>query len=505
MKFSRIGIWCALAALALHLAGNAHYGFFRDELYFIVCGWHPAAGYVDQPSLTPILAALSQSFGISLFALRVIPAICAAIATYLACVLAAEFEGGAFAQAIAGLVTIAAPEMMALGSRLSPDSIELCTWPLIALVTLRITRGADPRWWLAVGSLTAVAAWSKDTVVFFVAALLVGLLLTSQRRALRSVWFAAGAALAIVLVLPNFFWQLHNGFPMLQLLHNDYGKFLLENPPFPLQQIVIMSPLLSVVWLAGLVWLLAVRGTRFLGIAYLALIATMWALDAKNYYAAPIYPYLIAAGAVPIERWTASRRAWRIATVAAILVFAIPSTPFVLPILPMRTFVAYQESLGRIFRLRFHFDRRAGNDVPIQHYADMTGWPELASTVASVYQSLPSSERAQAAIFTRYAAEAAAMDVYGKPYGLPPALSGNNNYWIWGPRGFSGNVLIDVNGSLKDDRARFRSVELAAIFHNPYGMPYENNLRIYVCRGIRAPLAALWPKLRDYSYGLEEL
>jgi hypothetical protein len=505
LKFSRIGVWCALAAFAIHVAGNAHYGFFRDELYFIVCGWHPAAGYVDQPSLTPILAALSQSFGISLFALRLIPAICAAIATYAACVLAAEFEGGAFAQAVAGLVTIAAPEMMALGSRLSPDSIELCTWPLIALLTVRIARGADPRWWLAAGALTAVAFWGKYTIAFFAVALLVGLLLTPQRRALRSWWFVAGAALAIGLVLPNILWQIHNGVPMLQLLRNDYGKFLFESPPFPLQQIVIMSPLLSVVWLAGVVWLLLVRGTRFLGIAYLVLIAAMWALDAKNYYSAPVYPYLIAAGAIPIERWTAHRRAWRIATVAAIFVFAIPSTPFVLPVLPMRTFIAYQETLGRIFHLRFHFDQRAGNSVPVQHFADMTGWPELAGTVASVYGSLPPAERAQAAIFTQNAGEAAAIDVYGKPYGLPPALSGNNNYWIWGPRGFSGDVLIDVNGNLKDDRTRFHSVKLAAVFRNPYAMPYENNVRIYICRGIRAPLAALWPKLRDYSYGLEEL
>ncbi len=505
MKLSRIGLFWALAALIIHLAGNAHYGFFRDELYFIVCGWHPATGYVDQPSLTPLLAAFSQFFGVSLFALRVIPAICAAIATYAACVLAEEFEGGPFAQAIAGLVMIAAPEMMALGLRLSPDMIELCTWPLIALWTLRIARGADPRWWLAIGALAAVAAWSKYTVVFFVAALILGLLLTPQRRALRSWWFAAGVSLALVFVLPNVLWQLHNGFPMLQLLHNDYGMFLLKALPFPLQQIMIMSPLLSIVWLTGLVWLLYVRDTRFLGIAYLGLIAIMWALDAKNYYPGPIYPYLIAAGAVPIERWTVSHKAWRIATVAAILLFAIPSTPFVLPVLPVRTFVAYQESLGRIFHLRFHVDRDTGNNVPIQNYADMTGWPELASTVASVYRNLSPAERVQAAIFTHNVGEAAAIDVFGKPYGLPTALSGNNNYWIWGPRGFSGNVLIDVNGSLKGDRARFQSVELATIFRNPYAMPYENNLRIYVCRGIRRPLAALWPKLRNYSYGFNGL
>jgi hypothetical protein len=505
LKLSRPGVVWALAALVLHAIGNAHYGFFRDELYFIVCGRHPALGYVDQPPLTPLLAALSQSFGLSLFALRAIPAICLACATYTAVVLTAEFEGRAFAQHLTGLVMLAAPEMMSLGSRLSPDSIELVTWVLIALWTLRLARGADPRLWLAVGAISAVAAWSKYSIVFFAGALLIGLLLTPQRKALRTWWFAAGALLATLLILPDFLWQAGHGYPMLQLLESDYGKFLLKNPPFPLQQIVIMSPLLSVVWLTGLVWLLFLRSTRFLGIAYFALIAIMWALDAKNYYAGAVYPYLIAAGAVPIERWTSAHRGWRFATVAAIVIFAIPSTPFVMPLLPLRTFVSYQEALGRFFDLRFHVDRNAGNDIPIQYYADMTGWPQLAGTVGDVYRRLPAAERAQAAIFTHNAGEAAAIDVYGKPFGLPPALSGNNNYWLWGTRGFSGNVLIDVNGSLRDDRLRFSSVTLATIFRNPYAMPYENNLRIYVCRGIRRPLAVLWPKLRNYSYGFDGL
>ena len=505
MKFSRTGAAWALVTLAVHLIGNPHYGFFRDELYFIVCGRHPAFGYVDQPPLTPLLAALSQVFGLSLFALRAVPAICLAIATYTAVVLAEEFEGRAFAKNLSGLVMLAAPEMMALGSRLSPDAVELCMWALIALWMLRLARGADPRLWLAVGAATAVAAWSKYTIVFFAAALLIGLLVTPQRKALKTWWFPAGALLAVALVLPNLIWQVQHDYPMLQLLENDYGKFLLKDPPFPLQQIVIMSPLLSVVWLTGLVWLSFLRSTRFLGIAYLALIGIMWALDAKNYYAGPVYPYLIAAGAVPFERWTAGSRAWRVATVAAIAILAIPSAPFVMPVLPLRTFVAYQEALGTFFDLRFHVDRNAGNDVPIQYYADMTGWPQLASTVVQIYGHLPPSERAQAAIFTHNVGEAAAIDLYGRPGGLPPVLSGNNNYWLWGTHGMSGNVLIDVNGSLRDDRVRFSSVRLAAIFHNPYAMPYENNLRIYVCRGIRRPLAALWPKLRNYSYGFDGL
>ncbi|MFN2448623.1 MAG: glycosyltransferase family 39 protein, partial [Candidatus Baltobacteraceae bacterium] len=484
-------------ALVLHLAGNAHYGFFRDELYFIICGYHPDVGYVDQPSLVPLLAALSQAAGPSLFLLRAIPAVFAAVAAYAACILAFEFGGGVFAMVVAGLVTIVAPEMLAFGSRFSPDTIEMAAWPFLAFIAFRLTRGADRRWWMAFGLLAAFAAWSKYSVAFFAAALVAGLAFTAQRAVLRSAWFYAAAAIAALLLLPNVFWQWHNRFPMLQLLHNDYDKFMLKWPPFPVQQIMVMSPLLSIVWLAGL-WLLLKRAElRFLGIAYLVLIAMMWALDAKAYYPAAVYPILIAAGGVAIETATRVRRRWRSTIVALILAFAVPSAPFVLPVVPMTAYLKYQAALGRLFHLRFHVEK-AGNDVPIQYYADMTGWPRMEQQVAAIYASLPAQQRVRAAIYAHNFGEASAIDFFGAADRLPPALSGNNNYWIWGTHGYSGETVIDVNGP--ELLADYRSVRRAATYHNPLGVPYENNFPIWVLRSPKRPLEALWPSLKDYSY-----
>lgn len=488
----------ALLTLVLHLAGNPHYGFFRDELYFIICGFRPDVGYVDQPSLVPLLAAFSQSFGISLFALRAIPAIFAALTTYIAARFAVEFGGGRFAIVVAALVTTVAPEMLAFGSRLSPDTVEMAVWPLMALVVYRIARGADSRLWLLFGSLTAFGFWSKYSVAFFAVALVAGLLLTPQRSTLRTGWFAAGIALCGVLIAPNVWWQWHYHFPMLQLLHNDYDKFMLKWPPFPLQQIMVMSPLLSVVWLIGLGWLFANARTRFLAYAYVALIAMMWAGDAKAYYPAPVYPYLIAAGAVPIERWTGVRHGWRTAIIAIVVAFAIPSTPFVLPIVPMTTYVKYQVALGNLFHISFHTEKNAGNDIPIQYYADMTGWPQLEKQVAAVYRGLPPADRAKAAIYAHNFGEASAIDLYGASEPLPPVLSGNNTYWLWGIHGYSGGVVIDVNG--RELLPYYRSVRRAGTFHNPLGMPYENNLPIWILRDPKTPLATIWPHLKNYSY-----
>jgi hypothetical protein len=483
--------------LALHLGGNAHYGFFRDELYFIICGFRPDVGYVDQPPLVPLMAAFSQTFGLSLFALRVIPAIFAALTTYIASRFAIELGGGRFAIIIAALVTTFAPEMLAFGSRLSPDTVEMAVWPLIALVVYRIARGGDARLWLLVSVLTAFGFWSKYSVAFFAVAVVIGLLLSPQRGVLRTPWFGAAVALGALLISPNVWWQWHYHFPMVQLLHNDYDKFMLKWPPFPLQQIMVMSPLLSIVWLIGLGWLFANVRTRFLAYAYVALIAMMWAGDAKAYYPAPVYPYLVAAGAVPIERWTGVRFKWRVAIVAVIIAFAIPSTPFVLPVVPMATYIRYQVVMGNLFHIRFHVED-APNSTPIQYYGDMTGWPQLEQRVAQIYHSLPPSERSVAAIYAHNFGEAGAIDLYGPPDKLPPVLSGNNNYFLWGTHGFSGEVVVDVNG--RELLPYYRSVRRVDTFFNPLAMPYENNLPIWILREPKEPLAKIWPRLKNYSY-----
>src|SRR5581483_3398655 len=191
---ARIPAIAALFTLVLHLAANPHYGFFRDELYFIICGFHPAWGYVDQPPVVPLLAAASQLFGHSLFLLRALPALFAAAGVYVTCLLCTEMGGAAFAQVIAAVAFLAAGVLERFGAKVSPDMVGLWLWPLAALYVLRIAKGADPRWWLAAGGAIGVAFESKYSVVFFAVALIAGLALTPQRRVMMTRWFAAGAA-----------------------------------------------------------------------------------------------------------------------------------------------------------------------------------------------------------------------------------------------------------------------------------------------------------------------
>jgi Dolichyl-phosphate-mannose-protein mannosyltransferase len=488
--------WVAAAAvLVAHLIGNPHYGFFRDELYFIICGFHPQFGYVDQPPVIPLLAAFTQSFGHSLFLLRALAALCAAAGVYVTCLLVAGLGGNAFAQVLAALTFFFTSALMAFGSQVTTDSMGLWTWPLIALYVLRIVKGADARLWLAVGAIAGLSIESKYSVLFFLSALILGLLLTPRRRILSTWWLAGGAAIAIAIALPNFIWQWHYGFPMLELLKNGQnGKNIIVGPLiYILQELLITGFFLAAIWIAGLIWLLRNTPARFLAYAYLLLIGEMVLFHGKDYYPADVYPILIAGGAVGIETWTRGKVAPRAIITAAVVLLGLAFTPVTLPILSEQTYVAYARTLHISTRATETEAGREEGALP-GNWADMHGWPHLAATVKRVYDSLPPSDRAIAAVFASNYGEAAAIQFFAPGV---PVISAHNQYWLWGPRGYDGNVTVVVNGTCSPKY--FRSGSLSATIKDPWAISYENNISVWTCRGIREPLAKLWPSIKSYE------
>jgi 4-amino-4-deoxy-L-arabinose transferase-like glycosyltransferase len=493
--------WVAAGLTFLfHLVANPHYGFFRDELYFIVCGRHPAFGYVDQPPLVPLIAAGSQIFGLSLVALRATAAFFAAAGVFVSCRLVREWGGGRFAQILAAIVVALTPVLCAFGEKVGPDMVGLWLWPLAALYVSRIANGADSRLWLAAGAALGISGEAKYSVLFFGIAMLVGIALSPSRRILLTPWFAAGMALAGAIVLPNFIWQASHQFPMWELLRNAQitGKNVVLSPgAYAGEQLVITNPLLAPVWIVGLVRAFVDTRLRWVGWTYVLLIAMMIALHGKHYYPADVYPLLIASGALTVEAWTQRARFLRPAVVAIAVLFSLWLIPLVEPILPEAQVAAYQQTLAR----RLHLSAASENNrQPAigQDFADMHGWPQLAALVARVYDALPPAQRVQAAIVASNYGEASAIDVFGAAYHLPPALSGHNNFWIWGTHGYTGNVVIDVNGDCGASAHVFRSSTRAATFTAPWIMPYEDGIPIMRCEGIRVPLQRLWPRLKKF-------
>jgi 4-amino-4-deoxy-L-arabinose transferase-like glycosyltransferase len=442
LRLDRTATIAAFATFVLHLAANPHYGFFRDELYFIICGFHPAWGYVDQPPLVPLLAAGSQLFGHSLLLLRALPAAFAAAGVYVTCRLVVELGGRTFAAVLAILAFLAAGVLESFGTKVGPDMVGLWLWPLAALYMLRIVKGTDPRWWLGAGACMGVALESKYSVIFLALALVAGLLLTPQRRVLFSRWFLGGVAVAIAIALPNFLWQAPHGFPMWELLRNGQNGKNVVAPPalFLFQQLLLTNLFAAPIWIVGLFWLFFNKTARFLCYAYVLLIAMMIALHAKHYYPADVYPILMAAGGVAFERATRCAIVLRPLLIAAVVAAGLFFLPFSLPVLSEPAMLDYSGFVSRalhIAKSTMATERSRTSALP-EDWADMHGWPELAATVATIYAGLPPAQRAQAAIVTSNYGEAAAIDFFGGRYGLPPAISGHNNYWLHGAYGSHG-------------------------------------------------------------------
>jgi hypothetical protein len=341
-------------------------------------------------------------------------------------------------------------------------------------------------------------------------ALLVGLLLTKQRRLLWTSWFAIGLAIAAVTLAPNIAWQGAHAWPFLQVVQGDFAhrhafqtglqleyKSLSQNTlAFITEQLIYTNPLSVPIWLIGLGTLAfsaRYRDLRFIALAYVVLLAAAIALQGKGYYIIGVYAALISAGSVAIEALV-RRQLARTGIVVVFLAGTLPFVPLSLPVLPVDTFIAYTKAL-----------HLTGNDGETPHlmqplYAEEFGWEELTEHVAQVYHSLPPSVRARTGVFADTYADAGALEFYGARYGLPPVISAQNTYYLWGTQRYDGKTLIVVGASQSDlVRQLYRNVKLVATYGNPYKWVVEGPTPIYVCTDPIAPLPQLWPRLKWYG------
>jgi 4-amino-4-deoxy-L-arabinose transferase-like glycosyltransferase len=493
----------AMAALAVlvQVLTNSRYGYFRDELYYLAAGDHLAFGYVD---FAPLIAWLARGsrllFGDSLHAIRLLPALAFGGEVLITGAIARELGGKRWAMLLACLSVLVCPVVLANGGRLAMNALEPLFWMGCIWVLLLALNREQPRLLLGCGVLLGLGIENKHSTVFFLGALVAGLLATaSGRRLIATRWFWMAAAVALLLALPNAIWQYQNHFPTLEDLRNVKALHKnVELPPLPFlwQQVMMLLPVTALVWIPGLGFLLFGR-YRALGVTYLVFLAVIMALKGKDYYLAPIYPMLFAAGGVLWEQWTESRRGlrWvRFAVPAVVAALGVVAAPLVLPILPPERIAPYMEALG--IKLARTENGMTGR-LP-QHFSDEFGWPEMVETVAGVYNSLPAAERAKTAILAGNYGEAGAIDFFGPRYGLPKAISAHQNYYLWGPRQYTGESIILLEWGPKSSQRWCRSVDVGPAIAPYYGMGSEYyNVRI--CHGLKKPLAEAWPEFKFWN------
>lgn len=492
----------ALVKLLVQLAGVGHYGFFRDELYYLACGEHLAWGYVDQPPLIALIAWIERhAAGSSLLSIRLLPALAGAAVVFLTGMLAREIGAKRYGQFLAATAILWAPAYFAFDSFLSMNAFEPLFWVFCAWIAVRIVKGASPKWWLAFGAVAGIGLENKHTMLVFGFALIAGLILSGDSRLLLSKWTWIGGVLAFALFLPNLLWEARHSWPQIEVVRNAqlYKNIPISPLRFLSDQIVFLHPIALPVWAGGLAWLLfAPEGKRFrfLGWAYLIVLAIFIFLGGKSYYVLPVYPVMMAAGGVAFENLLeAGRRYWlRTAFPALLVAGGLIALPFGVPVLPVDAFLRYSQAFPYARSVKTERDAVAA-ELP-QLYADMFGWDNIAEGVARVYHGLPAADRAGCAILAGNYGEAGAIDYYGPALGLPKAISGHNSYFFWGPRGYSGGCVI-VFGERSNEFVRyFRDVVRVATITNPHAMPIEQSVDVYICRQPIAPLSVLWPHFK---------
>lgn len=494
---SAVLLWSgALLTIALHLAFAGLYGYQRDELYFIACAKHIAWGYVDQP---PLIALITQTslrlFGDSVSALRIFPALAAGALVALVARLTARLGGDAFAVGVAMIGVALSPFNLAVGNLLTMNAFEPLLW--LALTVLVYAQIDAPRaWrWTAIGAVAGVGFLNKWSMGVYAVCLLCGVLISPARKILLVPGLGLAVAIAAAIAGPNLAWQAVHGWPQLTVLHNaDLAKNARVSPlAFMLEQLPLTNPFAAPLWMAGL--FAALRSKRYTGIAlaYIGLIGIELVLHGKVYYVAPIYPALVAAGAVAFERATRRRLGYRVALAGAIVVAGLAIMPLATPALPLSALLDYQRALDvRTLKMEKHPTGR----VP-QQFADQLGWDELEATIARVVDELPTNERATAAILTGDYGQAAALDFLGRRDALPPAISGHNQYYLWGPQGEHA-VVVAVGVPQAVLAREYDSIERVATYRSTFVLPQNSNLGVYLCRRPRIPLVRFWPQLQRY-------
>lgn len=477
-RLSRHAIWPAVGSVALLLLVAPRYGFHRDELYFIVAGRNLDWGYVDQPPFTPLVARAADLIsGPSPLALRVLPAIAVGAIALMAAFMAKRLGGRRAAQVYAATSVGFAGVVLGEGHLLSTAIFDFALWTAGLLLLTHILGGGSPRLWLAVGAVVGVGLQNKHTMVFFAASVLIGILATKQRRVLASRWPWLGVGLAFLIASPNLVWQSQNGFPQLEMAEALQARS--EGPlAFLLFQPLLLSVVLAIPAAIGL-WRLATHEVferwRPLAIAYGVLFAAFLATGGKAYYIAPMYAVLLAAGSLWFDGLGRAAR-WSMAGLTG--VGLVVGTLIALPVSPV-TSVSTFDATGEL--------------------GETVGWPELIDQVTAVYESIPARERPDAVIITSSYGEAGAIDVLGAEQRLPPAVSGHNNYYLWGPPARHGAIVGvgQVAGALDLVCPDYDQVDTIS---NPYGVENEEaGLPIYLCLEPEGQLADIWEQVRHFN------
>jgi 4-amino-4-deoxy-L-arabinose transferase-like glycosyltransferase len=496
--FSDLGI-LILLSLVLFIplvVTNGKSGWHRDELDTLDNARYLDWGYVSYPPVAPFVARVALTlFGPSIPGVRFFSTLSHAIAVVLAGLMARELGGRRWAQVAAAVASAIAPFALLSGMLFHYSSFDYLWWVLIAYLMVRLLKSGDQRWWLGIGAAIGVGLMTKYTIIYLVAGIVVGVILTPVRRYMKSPWLWGGVGLAFLIVLPNLIWQYQHNFITLDFLSSIHARDVRSGRAdgYLTEQFIFVTNVVTLpIWLAGLYFYLLARigrGYRLIGWMYIVPFVLFLVTQGRSYYMAPAYPMLFAGGTVMIQHWLEAlpARSARLAqgTILTVIVISgLAFAPLALPIAPVNS---------DLWNLVSDVNGELKEEI---------GWPELVQTVAGIFAALPPEEQSRTGILTGNYGEAGAINLYGPAYGLPEAVSGVNSYWLRGYGDPPPQTVIVLGTDSPYLWSFFETCQTAGYITNPYGVRNEETTEhsvILLCRDPRKPWSEFWKDMRSFG------
>jgi hypothetical protein len=481
--------WRPLTAIAavhflLHMVTAGNYGIFRDEYYYLACARHLAWGYVDQPPLSiAVLALVRAVLGEGMIALRLVPALCGASLIVLSGFIAASMGGRRFAQVLAGLSMAIPGVVQVITGFYSMNALDLVFWALAWVTLVAWINSPRPRTWLLLGLIMGLGLMNKVGLLVMGAALAISLLATGHRRVLATRWPYIAGAIAAVIFLPHLVWQAAHGWPTLEFIETAQRYKITSMSPlaFLVEVVLEQHPTNLSIWVLGLGWLLFAacgRRYRLLGLMFMIGLVLLMLQRAKPYYAAGLFPILLAAGACA---WESIARRPKLGWLRPVLLIMLLANglfflPMGVPILGIETYERFQEWTG----IAPAAQEVGHTHLLPQHYSDRFGWKELAEKVSDVADKLPPEEQANLFVLARNYGQASALEYWSRRNALPPVFSGHNSYYFWLPEDRPMGTAIVVGWSEEEIRKAFNEVTLVGTITNRWAQ--EGGTPIWVAR-----------------------
>ena len=494
---------------------SSDFEFHRDELFYIVLGYHPALGYFDLPPFISYISFILNLTGLnSLFVIRIICALILAVSAFCCYKIALQLSKNIYLGYFAALIFILTPVGLRMGILYQYTSFDLMFWNILMLLFLKWYQTEEidnaNKYLKLFGIVSGIALMNKYMILLLISGLFLGLLLSPKRKMFFKKEVLYAAIIAFIIVLPNLLWQVYYGFPYMLNAKQIYDNQLVNNSAsqFIKDQILNYGPA-GLFWIIFIVFSFSVKKYRvFLPFtaAFFFVLALLILLKGKSYYSMGLYPALITFGIYFIYDFLKNKK----------LSIAILSLLFImtawLPIRFMTAFIPDQSpnEMPETFKYLAEekgIESRRWEDGKIhflpQDYADMLGWKEMAELTQRAYSELTPEEKASTLVFAGNYGIASAVEYYSRTGSdenkiTSPIVNSNSSFIQWAPESFplkNAIVVDDMDSTLYD---MFKKVEIVGKFDHPQAR--ESGLFVFKCTEPKINMEEFYYNWRQKAY-----